>query len=322
LAVLWLGVSAAQAESQQDFPAWLASVRTEALSRGVGQATLDQALGDIQPIDRVLELDRKQPEFSMTFDDYLDHVVSPTRVADGLSLLKQQRRLLSEVAHRFGVPPNVLVAMWGIETSYGHNTGGFSVVPALATLAYDGRRSQYFRSELINALKIIDSGIPLNRMQGSWAGAMGQCQFMPSTYLKYARKWQGVGSPDIWTDQADVFASTASYLSGIGWKAHETWGRAVKLPKHGIGKPLIGLDSRRSLKEWNKLGLRMTNGKPLPARGDIRASLIRAEAGKTGESGDGPPYLVYDNFRVLMTWNRSIFFALAAGTLADRLGSK
>jgi membrane-bound lytic murein transglycosylase B len=322
LVALWLAVNPANAEPQQDFLTWLAAFRTEALAQGIGQVTVDQALSDVQPIDRVLELDRKQPEFSMTFDDYLGHVVSQTRVADGRLLLKRHKALLREVSHHFGVPSQVLVAMWGIETSFGHNTGGFSVVPALATLAYDGRRSQYFKTELVNALKIIDQGIPVKSMQGSWAGAMGQCQFMPSTYLKYARKWKGEGTPDIWNDTADVFASAANYLSQIGWKADQTWGRAVRLPKHGIAQPLIGLEAKRSLKEWNKLGLRLANGKPLPARDDIRASLIRAEIGKGANVGSGRPYLVYDNFRVLMAWNRSVFFALAAGTLADRIGSK
>lgn len=322
LLALWLGTSPAMAEQQQDFATWLAAMRGDALAHGIGQATVDQALSDVQPIDRVLELDRQQPEFTMSFDEYLGHVVSPDRLKDGQSLLKQHKSLLSDIARHFAVPPRVLVAMWGIESNYGRNAGGFSVVSALATLAYDGRRSQYFRTELINALKIVDKGIPAKAMQGSWAGAMGQCQFMPSTYLKYARKWQGEGSPDIWGDQADVFASAANYLSQIGWKAGQTWGRAVQLPQHGIAAPLLGLDSKRSLKEWGKLGLRLPDGKPLPARSDIRASLIRAETGKGDDIGKGQPYLVYDNFRVLLKWNRSVFFALAAGTLADRLESK
>jgi membrane-bound lytic murein transglycosylase B len=319
---MWLALTPAAAEQQQDFATWLTTLRSEAAAQGIGQATLDLALADVQPIDRVLELDRRQPEFSMTYDGYLSHVVTPARLKDGRMLLKRHKALLAEVSKQFGVPPRVLVAMWGIETDYGRSTGGFLVVPALATLAYDGRRSQYFRTELINALKIIDAGIPAKTMQGSWAGAMGQCQFMPSTYLKYGRKWKGQGSPDIWRDQADVFASAANYLSSIGWKGHETWGRAVKLPKNGIAAPLLGLEAKRSLKEWSKLGLRLPNGKALPARSDLQASLIRAETGKGDDVGKGPPYLVYDNFRVLMKWNRSIFFALAAGTLADRLGSK
>jgi len=319
---LWLGMTPVLAEPSQDFAGWLSVMREDALAQGIGRATVDQALEGIQPIDRVLELDRKQPEFTLTYADYLGHVVTPARLKDGRRLLKQHKALLSSVSKHFGVPSRVLVAMWGIESGYGAHTGGFSVVPALATLAYDGRRSQYFRGELINALKIIDSGIPVKDMQGSWAGAMGQCQFMPSTYLQYAQKWKGQGSPDIWRDQADIFASAANYLSQIGWRARETWGRAVTLPKHGVAPSLFGLDSKRSLREWGKLGLRSADGKALPARRDIFASLIRAESGKGYDAGQGPPYLVYDNFRVLMTWNRSVFFALAAGTLADRLGSK
>ncbi len=322
LLTLWLGLGPALAEGPPEFGVWLATLRSEALAAGIGQATIDQALGEVQPIDRVLELDRRQPEFSMTYQTYVGHVVTPARLKDGRRLLKRHRALLAGVAKRFAVSPRVLVAMWGIETDYGRVTGGFPVVPALATLAYDGRRSQYFRTELISALKIIDQGIPAKTMQGSWAGAMGQCQFMPSTYLKFARKWKGQGSPDIWHDEADVLASAANYLSQIGWKANETWGRAVRLPKNGIAPALLGLDGKRSLKEWGKLGLRLQNGKSLPGRGDIQASLIRAETGKGDDIGKGPAYLVYDNFRVLMKWNRSVFFALAAGTLADRLGTK
>lgn len=221
----------ARAQATSDFSTWLTALKADALAHGVSQGTVDQALSDVQPIDRVLELDRRQPEFTMTFEDYLGHVVSDERVTDGKSFRRQHKALLDQVARRYGVPARVLVAMWGIESNYGRNTGGFAVVPALATLAYDGRRSQYFRSELLNALKIVDRGMPAYVMQGSWAGAMGQCQFMPSTYLKFARKWQGGGEADIWREPADVFASAANYLSRIGWNPHETWGRAVQLPR-------------------------------------------------------------------------------------------
>ena len=320
-ALLAIFCAQAAAQPQQEFPQWLDGLRADALGQGISQATLDQALSGVQPIDRVIELDRRQPEFTMTFAGYLSHVVNPGRVKAGRRQLATHRRLLREVSARFGVPAPVVVAMWGIESDFGRLTGGFQVVPALATLAYDGRRSQYFRGELMNALKMIDGGVPAARLRGSWAGAMGQCQFMPSTYLRYAKRWSGDGRPDIWTSDEDVFASTANYLSQIGWNRGHGWGRAVRLPKHGMAQALFGLDRKRSLREWNKLGLRLANGKSLP-NSDLEASLIRAETGKGEDVGHGPPYLVYDNFQVIMKWNRSVFFALAAGTLADRLATK
>jgi len=313
--------SGARAEPQQDFENWLSGFKADALEKGITQTTLDTALADLQPIDRVIELDRRQPEFTMTFPQYLSHVVNPGRIKTGRQHLARQKKLLAEVSKQYGVPAAVVVAMWAIESDFGRLTGGFQVVPALATLAYDGRRSQYFRGELLNALRMVDGGVPAARMRGSWAGAMGQCQFMPSTYLKFAKSWDGKDRPDIWSNEADVFSSAANYLSQIGWNSKQSWGTAVKLPKHGMATALFGLEHKRSLREWNKLGLRRVNGKPLPG-GDLQASLIRAETGKGNDIGQGQPYLVFDNFRVFMKWNRSVFFALAAGTLADRLVSK
>jgi membrane-bound lytic murein transglycosylase B len=321
IAALWLGISPAAADPQQDFPTWLDGVKVDARAQGISQNTLDAALAGIQPIDRVLELDRKQPEFTLSFDQYLSRVVSPARVQQGHKLLVQNKAILSAVSAKYGVPASVITAMWGIETDFGRLTGGFKVVPALATLAYDGRRSQYFRTELINALLMIDSGkVTPEQMTGSWAGAMGQCQFMPSTYLHYARDWNGSGKPDIWGTQADVFASAANYLSQIGWNDSYGWGRQVKIPKD-LNAGLFSLDVKKSYKAWNKLGIRTATGKPLP-KSDVLVSLIRAETGKGDDIGRGAPYLVTDNFRVFMKWNRSTFFALAAGTLADRLASK
>jgi len=307
--------------NQADFQSWLEGFRAEALQKGLHAETLDAALTGVQPIPRVLELDRKQPEFTLSFDDYLARVVSPARLQRGQAMMAQNKDLLEAVAQRYGVPPQNIAAMWGIETDFGRMTGGFQIIPALATLAFDGRRSSYFRTELMNALTIADKGMaPLEKLHGSWAGAMGQCQFMPSTYLKYGQSWNDSGKPDIWDQPADVFASAANYLSSIGWKADEIWGRAVKLPSAGIAPALFGLDVRHSLTEWGKLGVTLPNGKPI--HGDQMMSLIRAESGKNGDVGVGAPYLVGDNFRVMMKWNHSTFFALAAGTLADRLASK
>jgi len=297
------------------FAAFLAEVRADALAEGVKPATVDAALAGVVHIDRVIELDRKQPEFSLSFETYLDRIVTPARVAEGKRKLEENRDLLAAIERRYGVQPRFVVALWGIETGFGRNTGGMSVVSSLATLAYDGRRSTYFRGELMQALRILDQGhITPAAMVGSWAGAMGQCQFMPTTFVKFAVDWDGDGRRDIWRNRADALASAANYLSSEGWKDGQTWGRAVAVPD-GLSSDLVGLDKSRTLAEWSRLGVRSADGKPLPHR-DIRASLIRAEQGK------GAPFLVYDNFRTIMKWNRSTFFALAAGHLADRIGDR
>lgn len=317
-----LNAAAQVSAAEESFESWLAGVKAEAAANGVDQAVLDSALTGLQPIDRVLELDRKQPEFTLGFDDYMSHVVSPKRVADGKQRLAQNRKALKRVAEREGVPAAQIVAMWGIESNFGSNTGNFQVLPALATLAYDGRRSQYFRSELMKALTMVAQGVPPQHMQGSWAGAMGQCQFMPSTYLAFAQSADGKGPADIWSKQEDVWESTAHYLAGLSWKPGQSWGMAVKLPPHGVAPALFGIDHGRALRDWTRLGLRRPNGKKIAGPAEMKLALIRVDGGKDGSGGEGPAYLVGDNFRALLHWNRSFFFAVAAGTLADRIASR
>lgn len=303
------------APAARDFPSFVEQLRSEALQRGIRTETLEQALARVQHIDRVIELDRRQPEFTLTFDQYLSRVVNPAKIAKGRKKMAENKAVLAEIEKRYGVQPRFVVALWGIETDFGRVTGGFPVVSALATLAYDGRRSAYFRGELLDALRILDQGhIRPEAMVGSWAGAMGQCQFMPSSFLKFAEDWDGDGRRDIWTTRPDVLASAANYLGKSGWKGGETWGRAVRLPA-AMDQKLIGLDTSRSLKEWSRLGVRAADGKPLPQR-DLQGAIVLAEAGK------GPAFLVYDNYRTILKWNRSTFFALAAGHLADRIGGK
>ncbi|OAN44020.1 lytic transglycosylase [Paramagnetospirillum marisnigri] len=297
------------------FQSFLAGVRAEAMEKGIRAETLDAALGNVQHIDRVIELDRKQPEFTLRFDDYLGRIVTQSRVDEGRRKLAENRELLQAIEKRYGVQPRFIVALWGIETGFGKNTGGMSVVSSLATLAYDGRRSKYFRTELMNALTILDQGhIAAPSMIGSWAGAMGQCQFMPSTFLRFSVDWDGDGRKNIWSNRGDALASAANYLAGEGWRGDQTWGRAVRLPA-GFDTKLLGVDTRKSLEEWNALGVRGADGKPLPAR-DLTGSVVLAEGTK------GPAFLVYDNFRTIMKWNRSTFFALTVGHLADRIGGK
>ncbi|MDA8230097.1 MAG: lytic murein transglycosylase [Magnetospirillum sp.] len=297
----------------KDFGAFLADVEAEAAAKGIRPETL-AALHGVRPIDRIIELDRKQPEFTVTFAQYLGRVVSPQKVAQGRRMLAENRALLAQIEKRYGVQPRFVVALWGIESDYGRLTGNYPVITALATLAWDGRRSAYFRGELMNALEIVDKGnIGADAMIGSWAGAMGQCQFMPSTFLKYAQDFDGDGRRDIWSDRGDVLASAANYLAGLGWKDDETWGRAVTLPRH-FDKALANLKVKKTLAEWSRLGVRSADGKPLPRRA-LEASIVFAEDG-------GPAFLVYDDFRAVMKWNHSTFFALAAGHLADRIARR
>ncbi len=295
------------------FSQWVGALRQEAAQRGIRNATLDAALNGLEPIARIIELDRKQAEFTLTFRQYMDRVVPRARVEKGRQRLRENRALLDEIGRKYGVQPRFLVAFWGIETDFGQVTGGFRVIPALATLAYDGRRSAYFRRELLDALEILDQGhIALPDMVGSWAGAMGQSQFMPSSFVTFAVDYDGDGRKDIWNTKADVFASAANYLSRVGWKGDQTWGRPVRLPS-GFDTGLASLKVRKRLSEWQRLGVRRDDGGDLPKR-DLMASVVLAEG------PGGPAYVVYDNYHAILKWNRSTFFALAVGSLAEQIG--
>ncbi|WP_305046989.1 lytic murein transglycosylase [Geoalkalibacter sp.] len=313
-ALLCVSWSVVPVRAAQDFSRWLEDMRAEALAAGIAPALLEEAFFGLEPLERVIELDRRQPEFTQRFDDYVTRRVTEARIARGRELLKLHAATLERVSRQYGVPPRVLVALWGIESNYGQNTGSFSVIQALATLAFEGRRGDYFRGELLQALRIVEAGhIPLTNMTGSWAGAMGQPQFMPSTFRGYAVDGDGDGRIDIWRSVPDVLASAANYLSRMGWRADQTWGRPVRLPK-GFDARHAGLDTRKSLAQWQKLGVRRLDGSALPVR-DLQASLLLPEG------VGGPAYLIYDNFRVLLRWNRSNAFAVTVGTLADRLAS-
>lgn len=303
----------APATAAQSFDVWLDGVRKEAKQKGISDQTVQIALAGIKPIPRVIELDRKQPEGSMTFAQYYDRVINAQRVKQGRYEYKKNRELLEVAAKKYGVPAHYIVALWGIETNYGSNTGGFKVVPALATLAHDGRRSSFFRSELMNALKILDEGhISSQDMKGSWAGAMGQNQFMPSSFHSFAVDGNNDGKRDIWGSLPDVFASTANYLSRSGWKEDQRWGREVSVPK-GFPKSLEGKGTKKSIDEWSKLGVTLPNGGKLPNAAGLKASLI-APDGLNGRT-----FLAYDNFRVIMKWNNSTYFATSVGLLADQI---
>lgn len=298
------------ARAADPFDAWLEGLRRDARAAGVRAGTLDRALSGLQPIPRVVELDRKQPETRLTFEEYRSRVVTRQRIERGRELAGTHARLLARVQERYGVPARVIVALWGIESNFGTRPGTFPVIASLATLAHDGRRAGFFRKELIAALKILDSGdITPERMIGSWAGAMGQCQFMPSTFLDYAVDFEGDGRRDIWTTLPDVFASAANYLANAGWDPGLRWGRRVSAPE-GLRRA-AGLDNRAPLRHWQAQGVRLPDGSDLPAAA-VEASLLDM---------DGPSYLVYPNFRTIMVWNRSTYFALCVGLLSDLIES-
>jgi len=296
---------------QQSFQEWLAELRAEAREMGISESTLSAALDDLQPVERVVDLDRSQPEFMQTFTRYINLRITPLQIARGRALLEEHATLLSRVQQRYGVQPHYLVSFWALESNYGAATGGFTVVSALATLAYDPRRADFFRRELLTALRIIDDGhIPAERMTGSWAGAMGQLQFLPSTFASYAVDGDNDGRIDIWNSLPDVFHSAANFLSKSGWQGDERWGREVVLPE-SFDYALSGTRVRKRLDEWRALGVTRVNGGPLPAV-DMEGSIV-IPAG-----ADGPAFLVYNNYRTTLVWNRSTFYAISVGHLADR----
>lgn len=264
----------------------------------------------------VIELDRNQPEFTLTFDEYVTRVVPDSRVERGRSLLAEHADLLERVAARYAVQPRFIVALWGVESDFGRRLGTFHVPQALATLAFDGRRSEFFRRELLLALRILEDGhIEAKDMLGSWAGAMGQSQFMPSSFVTHAVDENSDGRTDIWGTQSDVFASIANYLSNSGWRDDQTWGREVTLPD-GFDPTLIGPTMRQNLLDWHKRGVRRVDGGDLPHSPNWPAYLVRPD-GETGRA-----FLVYGNYDAILKWNRSTYFATAVGLLSDRLAAR
>lgn len=297
---------------EDNFDQWVEKFKAEAIEQGISSSLVDQAFEGLAPIPRVIELDRKQPESRMTFREYREKIVSQQRIQRGRHMMARHRDLLYTIGQQYGVQPRFIVALWGIETFYGKITGGYRIIDALATLAFDGRRSQYFRTELLNAFQILEDGhTSLDSMKSSWAGAMGQCQFMPSSFLRLAVDHDGDGRKDIWSTHADVFASVANYLSQSGWRGTQIWGRGVQLPA-GFDSIQASLKIRKPLQYWQKMGLRKSDGSPLPLS-SMKASVVLPD-GK-----GGPSYLVYENFRVIMKWNRSTYFATSVGLLADAL---
>ena len=302
-------------EETDEFAIWLSNFEQNALKQGITQQTLDLSLKNIEPNKRVIELDQRQPEFTITLDEYLNNTTPKFRVNKGKKLYVQHKDLLERVSDKYGVQPRFLLALWGIETSFGRYTGSFNVIRSLVTLSYDQRRRDYFTGELINALKIIDQGhTSPESMDGSWAGAMGQCQFMPTSFVNYAVDFDNDDKKDIWDTIPDVLASAANYLSSTGWDNNQTWGREVTVI-NDIDESLITVSARKvevskKLSYWSKSGVRNLDGTALPDV-NINSYLVYPE-GK-----DGRKFIVYENFKTILDWNRSLFFGLAVGRLSD-----
>ena len=299
-----------KAFSQNDFKQFLSDISKEAEKKGIATKLIKDFKNKTVFIPRVIELDRSQPEFKLTLDQYLNKVVTPTRIKKARIKYNENKEILNKIGNFYGVQPRFIVALWGIETDFGRLTGGFSVISALSTLAFEGRRHEYFKKELLNALTIINNGhITMNKMTGSWAGAMGQCQFMPSSFLNYASDWNKDGNKDIWNSKSDVFASAANYLKRVGWSNKITWGRKVYLGNYNNN---VKKNKYILLKNWSSFGVLNENKEKLP-QVNIKARLVIPDNyGKYG-------YLVYKNFDALLNWNRSNYFAIAVGKLSDTI---
>jgi len=296
---------------EQRFAAWLANFRASARAQGIDEATLRTAFDGVQHVPRVVELDRGQPEFLRTVWDYLDATVSAQRVTRGQDKLQQVRTQADDAAARYGVPPATLVAIWGIESNYGDNYGSTPTIDALATLGFDGRREAWARGQLMAALKILQNGdIARGQMIGSWAGAMGQTQFLPSAFLSYAVDADGDGRRDIWGSLADVMASTANFLARSGWQANQRWGAEVRLPP-GFDLSRADAQMRLPTATWAADGVRTVDGTPLP---DFADGAVLLPAGARG-----PAFLVGPNFRTILRYNNSINYALAVSLLSQRI---
>ena len=299
------------ADHEQKFLRWVAEFRDSAGVAGIDEETLKTAFDSVRFLPRVIESDQAQPEFTRNVWDYLDSAVSRQRVSRGQEKLFQLQPILGPIAVRYGVPTEILVAIWGMESSYGSFTGDISTIDALATLGFEGRREQWARGQLLAALKILQNhDVDRTQMLGSWAGAMGQTQFLPSNFLAYAVDADGDGKRDIWGNVADVMASTANFVAHSGWQADQTWGTEVRLPP-GFDYARADADVRHPTSVWVEEGVKTMGGTPLPVLPD---SSILLPAGARG-----PAFLIGPNFRALLRYNNSTSYALAVGLLAQRL---
>lgn len=300
----------------QNFKKFLDTVRIKALKKGISSATLDRAFKGLTPDPKIIKYDRNQAEFTLNFWRYMNSRVSETRLSKGRIKLDENRTLLDNVHQKYGIPPSILVAFWGLETNYGKHVGKMNLVRSLATLSFDLRRRAFFTRELLILLKLIDQGkLPLN-VEGSWAGAMGNLQFMPSNVAAYAIDADKNGVLNLWGGRQDIFHSGSNFLKNIGWRRGERWGDEVKVAAD-FKSSLANLKVKKTVQAWQNLGVVRADGK------DFSASLLKRKASLILPMGHkGPAFLVYRNFRTILRWNRSILYALSVGHLSDRLQAK
>lgn len=310
LCVLLFGPFMAIAQ-QQSWSNWVAQVRTEALKQGISESLFDQAFADIhEPSRQVKGLAHSQPEHRLTYTKYRNSRVDAYRIAIGRKEYKKNQTILTEIGNRYGVDPCFITSFWGLETSYGSYMGNFPVIKSLATLAYDSNRPDFFRRELFLALHILNDGhVTLQQFKGEWAGASGQPQFLPSSWVKYAVDYDGDGRKNIWDSKADVFASIANYMKLNGWKTGQPWAVYVKLPAN-FNMALEGKAIIKPVSEWNALGVRTETGQALPYQ-ELEASIVQPNG--------GPVFLAYPNYRMILRYNNSIYYAGAVGYLADSI---
>ncbi|WP_232230646.1 lytic murein transglycosylase [Alteromonas sp. RW2A1] len=309
---MFTATSSVFAAGESDFNAYVKSLKNEALEQGFSSTLLDRAFNDITFRPTAVKADKNQPEKKITLDDYIVSRVPDWKAEQAVQQYLSNRALLDKIGEEYGVQPRFIVALWGNESNFGKIQGSYSVLSALASLAYEGRREALFKKNFFAALTILDQGhIPIDSFKGSWAGALGQTQFMPLSFLTYAVDYDGDGKKDIWGTPADVFASIANYLSSEGWDDSGTWGRQVRLTQD---VPISGLSkaNMRPLSYWQEQGVRRFDGSDLP-KVDVKASLIMPD-GKSGRI-----YLVYNNFHTLMKWNRSSYFGVSVGYLSERI---
>lgn len=313
-------------EQKPTFEQYIEQIKQEALAKGYSEQFVDNSFANVTFHKRAVKADRNQPETVETLDTYLPKRVPEWKVNRARKLYKENLELLTKVGNEYGVQPRFIVALWGLETNFGRIMGNYNVISALSTLAYEGRREAFFKKQLFAALQILEEGhIKVENMKGSWAGAMGQNQFMPTSFLAYAVDGDGDGKKDIWGNKSDVFASMANYLKTEGWNKELTWGRQVKLPegfdiKHAVPRNtgsrknwLNAMDTHaKTLAEWQALGVRRADGRDLP-KVDIKAAMVFPD------DENGRVYLAYDNYKSLMHWNFSYYFVSSVGVLSDRI---
>ena len=299
-------------DPKQAFAVCKTSLQAAAIEQGIATDVAESVFSKIQYQPKVIELDRSQPEFVSTFPSYFSKRVNDWRINKGRQMAAEHKQLLADLVKQYGIPAQYLLAFWGLETNFGGYKGNMPVLDSLATLACDPRRSTFFTRELLTAIKLLDEqSLEQDNMVGSWAGAMGHTQFMPSAYANYAVDGDGDGQINLWESEADALTSAANFLSQLGWQPGFRWGREVQLPD-GFDYTLLGYKKRRTVTEWDTLGVTRANNEALGSS-DINAYLVMP-AGH-----EGPTFLAYPNFRVIMRWNNSEFYAIAVGRLADRI---